>query len=829
MRRAILLWTVALSTAPGASVAPGAGDELSAPVSPQALALLARAQEHYTAARFGEALAAAEAGLEYEPELRELLDLASRAAGDANEHDAAIWYALTLRDLLGDSKADREQGRLLGTRIGELDLVAAQAGEVVRKYEDFAGSVLALARSCVSRKLHVNAVDLFLSCKGTRHEAKADAELDKLYEKEEVASSLLTNGMDLPPRQLSREKARRIAFMDSKHSTWPTAYSKETRNYDVRTDIGYEMLNDICTAMDEMNRFYRKVFEPRGNPKKCKLEAFRNRKEFDEYNQGTPRSVLAFFVPSETRIVAYDGREQGRPLSDFWSTLFHEASHQFTHEVSKGLVPGWLNEGTASYFEGARLLPNGSVETNLVPRNRLRDLERSLRVMFPTVKDVVSYHKPGSYSGSYYAFGWGLVYFAHNFEDEKCERPYLASYKGFLDSWRKNNEKTSAYDRFVDYFVTRPKRPGVATFEDLEKLWIAWILDLHRIYFGGPENADVLIARARRQAQAKKTDAAVESYRFALRKRPADLAALFELSELQAEKGTRDAAILSLRRALQFARQVEQETPVPNLTMTHGELAGACFDRITKLDKTVGDGVRSCVTGFAAAATAAADLYWKGGFPRRALSVLDDSIDLLRGDHGLAAQRDRIKQETGLDLARWRRIPITPELEGFGGSGGFKVDGDTLVGAFDPAKDLSSLKDAVQFLTRDEPLGTSYTVEALVDAGDSNFATGVVFGDSEKDGLKAVVIGQGRGVRTFVFDEETGPDFTSPKGRAPPGPVRLGAQVRIPPGAAKGTVAFLLDGQPIGSEEFDTLDFRPRVGVFAFLSNGRISGLRVRR
>src|SRR5262249_38779145 len=148
--------------------------------------------------------------------------------------------------------------------------------------------------------------------------------------------------------------------------------------------------------------------------------------------------------------------------------------------ISADLIPAWLNEGTASYFEGARLRTNGSVETNLIPEERLFYLEKSLKEGQPKLKDVVSFYKPGSYEGSYYPFGWGLVYFLLNYEDDKCERVYVQPYQDYIAAYSSGG-KHDVLGRFVEYFVTKPKQPGVATFEDFEKRWSNWILDLHAL------------------------------------------------------------------------------------------------------------------------------------------------------------------------------------------------------------------------------------------------------------------------------------------------------------------------------------------------------------
>jgi len=192
--------------------------------------------------------------------------------------------------------------------------------------------------------------------------------------------------------------------------------------------------------------------------------------------------------------------------------------------------PSWLNEGTASFFEGARLLPNGAVETNLVPEMRLKDLPYFFKQGKPGLEEVVSWFKPGSYEGEYYPFGWGLVYFLQNYENDKSQRIYEPLYHDYMAAY-KSGGKHDVLGRFVEYFVTKAKDPAVKNFADFEARWRKWIQELDELYEGPPEKADALVARGRKQRSDKQLDSAVESLRWALRKRPGDVLANFELGE----------------------------------------------------------------------------------------------------------------------------------------------------------------------------------------------------------------------------------------------------------------------------------------------------------
>ena len=264
--------------------------------------------------------------------------------------------------------------------------------------------------------------------------------------------------------------------------------------------MGYEMAHSIAMAMEQMNQFQYKGRG--GSMRSCGIRVYATQAEFDELEGEKDESVKGFFVPLENRVATYDPRAEWQPLGELWSTLFHEASHQFTEATTTNLMPGWLNEGTASYFEGATLLPSGQVVANQVPTRRLEELRDFLEKGSPTLKEVVSYFEEGSYDVTYYPFGWGLVYFIQNYEDERSERVYVPIYRDYMQTYTKGGNH-DVVGRFVEYFVERAQQPGIETFEQFEARWKQWIQDLADVHFGPSEKADVLLARARKQVAAR--------------------------------------------------------------------------------------------------------------------------------------------------------------------------------------------------------------------------------------------------------------------------------------------------------------------------------------
>ncbi len=676
-------------------------------------------QEKLAAQEWTDAHELAERALEFHPDDAELLTLAFRAALESGERDLALWYgelALERWNAGSDPNAKSPPPALteLVAELATLDPLDRRGEAVLAEYRQ---ALFEAGKAAARRKLFVNAVDLLTRSRELGLGAVADAELAKIYDNKQAVQALLATGLDVPVRaKKSKKSAESIAKEDLERRDWEKAYEIKGDNYTVRTNMGAEMANAISSAMEQVNRFYRKVFKVRergGNTARVTVSVYKSRAEFDEYEKldEEQENVLAFFVPGQNRVAAYDLREHGYAIGELWSTLFHEASHQFTHLVSADLIPGWLNEGTASYFEGARLMPNGAVETNLIPDERLLYLELSLKRGQPTLKDVVTYYEPGSYDGSYYPFGWGLVYFLLNYEDESCERIYAPRYQDYMAAYGSGG-KHDVLGRFVEHFVTKAKQPTVKSFEDFEARWKAWILELHELHFGDASKADALIERARKQAKFGKLDAAVESYRWALRKRPGDATAQLELGDLLAGRKEVDAALFYYRSALAAARSNSTaSTPLV-------ERASA---QASKLDETLGKALKSADDKLFAACEATANGYVERDFGRAALHFLDRARAASGGAASLAALRQRLADPSDLDLRRWRRPVLDSELTHWDAGKGWQRDGEGLF----------AKHDGVSFATWKHELPPRYRLEVRL---------GSV--DLEDDGFVALTFGE---------------------------------------------------------------------------------------
>lgn len=765
-----------------------------------------------------EALAAVSVELELEPESAQLLELASRAAEASGAADAALWYARLASRADAPAQDAKKFNDALAARLASLDPLHAKDRAAVDAY---AAALFALGQKSASKKFYVNAVELFTRCRASALAAKAEGELAKIHANKKAVEALLDSGLDVPLRAKKKRSAESTARENAKHSDWEHAHEIKGDNYTIVTDMGIEMAEAMSSAMEQMNRYYRKVFhvkERGGDTARVTIHVYKTRAEFDDNEDGEQApGVKGFFSPSENKVATYDTREEGFAPSFLWSTLFHEASHQFTHLIAPGnLIPAWLNEGTASYFEGARLLSNGSVETNLVPEKRLSALKASLGQGTPRLESVVTFFEPGSYEGSYYPFGWGLVYFLKNYENDACERIYEPLYREYMLAY-KSGATHVVLDRFVEYFVTKVKDPKVASFADFEKRWKAWILELADRYFGPPEKADLILAQARKQRDKGKTDAAIESYRWALRKRSDDVVALFELAEVLGSQKASDASVAAYQRAIETLRERRADATFA-LAGADRDVAAAvalCRERVAKFDAALGTGRRDAEQTFLAATQQAAREYADAERPLVALQVLDQGRALFGDETSLVDLAAEIAKASGADVRRWRRIDQGRDLVSWDAGNGWTKAADTILVTTDPTS------YCVSVLELPERYGFETKV-AFVEPGEDSLA-GIVFGENA-GGMQVVIVMADRTVQLFEL-EGNRPRPIKPIGRVKAdGPLEATLGIEV----THGQVEFFIDGKSVAKRAYSPADLEGRVGLIAQGASAEFRNVRVR-
>ncbi|MFT7668367.1 MAG: hypothetical protein ACI8X5_001059 [Planctomycetota bacterium] len=261
---------------------------------------------------------------------------------------------------------------------------------------------------------------------------------------------------------------------------WPLI-EFESKHYILKANLEPDLVQLVAETMDDIHGYYVLLYfdgdAKAAKSSKATIRVHPTREAMLANWQGSS-APEGWWSPGENQVTCYDTRSTTGALEWMLETLFHEASHQFMSLLTRkgGTAPAWLNEGTASFFEGAVAMADHRVLWPDAATKRLRSLVAMLasESKDPSLKKVISYNSPGSYDGSYYPWGWGIVYFMQQYEDEETlefvYRPLYARYREQITSRGGNTMKL-----FNEIFIGEDSPLGHETFEDFERDWIKWI------------------------------------------------------------------------------------------------------------------------------------------------------------------------------------------------------------------------------------------------------------------------------------------------------------------------------------------------------------------
>ena len=286
----------------------------------------------------------------------------------------------------------------------------------------------------------------------------------------------------------------------------------ESEHYEIEANLEPEVVQLVADTMDDIYSSYVEIFldgQKRGAKlPRAKIRIYPTWDAMVANHPNPSQGLGGWWSPGENKVTCYDTRDRSGSLDSMLNTLFHEASHQFTTKIARGAtIPSWLNEGTACFFEGAvamadhRVLwPDAAVERLMSLRNMLSGDSG------PSLADVVGFEGGASYDGSYYPYGWGLVFFLQQWEDpESLEYSYRPLYRKYRDEVISRGGQSRAL--FDEIFLGEESPLGHTTFEEFEADWEQWILgEIAPLHVSIPEKLwDLRWAKAQRYLEAART------------------------------------------------------------------------------------------------------------------------------------------------------------------------------------------------------------------------------------------------------------------------------------------------------------------------------------
>lgn len=473
----------------------------------------------------------------------------------------------------------------------------------------------------------------------------------------EVAVEDVFGGTD-PMGGMSEEE---LTKLDKEHSDWDKAYTSESDNYRYRTNAGFLVHETSRIAMEQMNQFYRRFFrfmEDGGNTPKIEIRIFKSRDEYLSLGKSPAEWSAGHFIGSavETYAGGVSGKDSVRSM---YRTLFHEAAHQFVR-LTGPMVPGWLNEAYASFFEGCVILSNGSVKWNRAPPGRLMPLANRLEHGWmqsiaeadgdngqfgqpqgapPFRMIVASEYRWGP---PWYAPTWGVVYFLYNYRADDGRTVYRDALHSYYTSHKRGRPK-DPIAHFEEVVLKASPLSPVQKIDELDAIWKKWILRLRDRETGKIEVGDELLKWAEAALSRGDKDMALEFLEEARERSPKDHEVLWRLASLLEELKKKSPAAARYR---EFRRSLELQGK------TEDERFALAQTKIQKLDSLIAR-YRKLKAKTAEQGLLLARNYEERKLPTMALEIARRMTASYSVPEAMAYYKD-LATRTGKSLARWR-------------------------------------------------------------------------------------------------------------------------------------------------------------------------------
>lgn len=544
---------------------------------------------------------------------------------------------------------------------------------------------------------------------------------------------------------------------DEKTAEWSDRAKLTRENYVTQTNAGYELMVRSAEAMEQMNAFYRVFFEygteeHPGGVSRIDLLIYNTR---DEYlDAGAIEWSRGFF--NGGAVVTYAG---GDSFETIVGVLFHEAAHQFVSLATN--ASGWLNEGLASFFEGTRILANGTVIMNLPANHRLFPLvTRMERGWMEHVNDGVDPNDPNAtpetaptfrivlegrypWGPPWYAPTWGVVYFCYNYQDPVDGRyVYRSAFREFMDSLS-SRLGDSAVEHFEEVVLGQASKPTPRvdytgaerlalpeTVDELNEVWKDWLVRLRdeqsgRITVERPWHRWALYSIDRGEYPV-----AMEQFEKGLAQTPGDVALLEDFAAFLSDKYDNDDRASKLQlRAVQL---LENADPVDEKALSSARRQLRRYDPDRRDVEELHADLRAAVMGLVRRYLAdelylqAMELAWRFGNLLSEPELFELYAQALEAGGRTTAIWSLAYDERGLD--GW----VASETDGWFAEGAVLTGrlGEYVPDSFD-----------YRFLTFDTVTSGDYSFEAevKVESGKGAFG-GLVFGRKSDTSFHALVL-----------------------------------------------------------------------------------------
>jgi Tfp pilus assembly protein PilF len=690
--------------------------------------------------------------LERDPRSRAAWALRARMAETAGDVDERIWCLHHHYRLALAQKASKTELELLRKELVAIDPLAKGLLDLGRTTID---KLRVLAADLEKDKRPHSAIRVWKQVLALDPE-RGDAQ-DAIQRIASVPDPSLA-GEAKPKDLLAGISEEWIRDFDKKHFDWDHAAEFEKPNYVTKTSAGYAVMIRAAEAMEQMNAFYRRFFRygaegDNRTPSRIQLRLFKNRDEYLKKGSSPVEWSAGQFTGDAVETYADQGGFEG-----LMGVLFHEAAHQFVSLATT--AEGWLNEGLASFFEGTRVLNNGTVIFNLPANHRLFPLvERMKNGWMSDHEDGIDPQKPETTPskaptfaivlGNEYAWGppwyaptWGVVYFLYNYQDLEDGRfLYRNGFLTFIDK-SAGRMGDGASQNFEEVVLAHPEppTPGVEipaskrvpqpqTVAELDEVWKTWMIEIADEQSGRRTVARPYRKWAGYALLRKDLATAEEHFEKGVQATPDDPELLMDFAKFLADqRANTDRASQLMNQAV---RAIERQPKPDEKLLAQAEKLldkldpkrkslGKILDEVTAESRAIAGSYLSSSLHLMAMETS-----WRLGMELKQPALLDIYADALR----------RSKRS----IALWQLAYNESDLDGWSAAGSDSYQADKRVLRSD-WKDDKGDEYAFRFLSLDKVTSGDFSLEAelLAQPGQVSFA-GLVFGKKSDTTFHALI------------------------------------------------------------------------------------------
>jgi tetratricopeptide (TPR) repeat protein len=275
------------------------------------------------------------------------------------------------------------------------------------------------------------------------------------------------------------KKATEAAMKEYEGVPWDQAHQKDTDHFHIVCNSTVEIMEKYAWLMERLYDKYQKVFaafEP--DKRKCNIYIHRNHQEFMQMRR-KPAGVGGFYMPGQYQLVAFHGMFGG--TGDTTTVLAHEGTHLFQDLIGMFGTPTrspiWLIEGLAVVMEAADInWRSGKISIKGVSRDRLVALQSELQgkggMQAMTIQQVMNTPHSG-FSGRHYAYAGMFTYWLLDGATAKHVQVYNDYVRiatgGPNNQPRPRQIQADDFQKLLDKYLK-------CTVDDLEKIWIKWVL-----------------------------------------------------------------------------------------------------------------------------------------------------------------------------------------------------------------------------------------------------------------------------------------------------------------------------------------------------------------